>query len=204
MPPATLGDQQIRRWVAFGRLLRRNGVVLTAGQVRDLLQVLGEPTWDWSDRETMYLVARSLLCGHHDDWPRFDVIFRQFWGRTRQMIIPSDSAAPRPETQGDSSAPPLGGQTTKPDAPPVTVERWTAFDAPDTAGSLLDDAPPPERVLLYSADEVLRRRDFADFTDEEISHARALMAGWRWQPGERRTRRLAAARRGRRLHIGPT
>jgi len=204
MRPSTLGDQQIRRWVDFGRLLRRNGVALTAGQMHDLLQVLGEPGWDWSDRETVYVVARALLCAHHEDWPRFDLIFRQFWGRTRQMIIPSDLTTSRPETQGDSPAQPLGGQTANPNAPPVPVDHWTAFDAPDAAGSPLDDAPPPERVLLYSADELLRRRDFADFTEEEIAHAHALLAGWRWQPGERRTRRLAAARRGRRLHIGPT
>ncbi len=199
-----VGDQQMRRWVDFGRLLRRNGVATTAGQVRDLLAVLSASEWDWSDRETVYLVARALLCARHDEWPRFDVIFRQFWGRTRQMIIPSDSAALRPETQGEPPAQPLGGQTSDPHAPPIRVDRWTALDAPSGDGDPLDEAPQPERVLLYSADERLRQRDFAEFSDEEIARARALIAGWQWQPGQRRTRRLAAARRGRRLHLGPT
>ena len=35
-----LGDRLARRWVEFGRLLRRNGVQTTAGQMRDLLDVL--------------------------------------------------------------------------------------------------------------------------------------------------------------------
>ena len=97
--PEALGQRLIRRWIEFGRLLRRNGVLITAGQMRDLLAVLAAPAWDWTDRQTIYYVARALLCARHEDWPRFDLIFRQYWGRTRQIIIPSDTTAPRPETQ---------------------------------------------------------------------------------------------------------
>ncbi|HUS17708.1 MAG TPA: VWA domain-containing protein [Chloroflexia bacterium] len=198
------GDQLLRRWIEFGRLLRRNGVGLTAGQVGDLLHFVSTPGWDWSDRDTMYLVARALLCGRHEEWPRFDVIFRQFWGRTRQVIIPSDATTSRPETQ----VPAAVTQAGEPEAPgtqaEVAVDRWTGIDAPAGEDAEITEPPRPEQILRYSAAEQLRRRDFAEFTDEEIARARALLAGWRWEPGRRRTRRLAAARRGRRLHLGPT
>src|SRR3954469_22939022 len=199
-----VGNRLIHRWIEFGRLLRRNGVLTTAAQMRDLLQILGEPQWDWADRQTVYYVARALLCARHEDWPRFDLIFRQFWGRTRQIIIPSDSTTPRPETQTEPQAQRLGGQASDPGLPPLLADRWTAIDSPDPPGNPIEDAPRPDQVLLYSAYEQLRNRDFAEFSDEEVARARPLLALWRWQPGERRTRRLAPARRGRRLHVGPT
>src|SRR6476469_1652926 len=86
-----LGDKMARRWVSFGRLLRRNGVICTAGQMRDLLTAL--PLLDLRDRDGVYYASRALLCSRRDDLPRFDLVFRQFWGRTRQIIIPSDTGS---------------------------------------------------------------------------------------------------------------
>src|SRR5881296_1648298 len=80
-----------RRWIDFGRLLRRNGVETTGGQMRDLLRVL--PILDLQDREGVYFAARAILCSRKEDLPRFDLVFRQFWGRTRQIIIPSDTGS---------------------------------------------------------------------------------------------------------------
>ena len=56
-----------------------------------------------------------------------------------------------------------------------------------------------QRALLYSTQERLRTVDFARFTEEELACAKALLANWQWDPGLRRTRRLAPAKRGRRL-----
>src|SRR4051794_14070590 len=89
-----LGGRLTSRWVQFGRLLRRNGVQTTPGQVQDLLRVL--PELDAADRETVYFAARALLCSRREDLPRFDLTFRQFWGRTRQIIIPSDTGSLEP------------------------------------------------------------------------------------------------------------
>ena len=202
--PEALGTGLIRRWIDFGRLLRRNGIATSAGQMHDLLRVLAEPEVEWTDRETIYRIARALLCARHEDWAGFDLIFRQFWGRTRQMIIPSDSTAPRPETQpaAPPAPPPPGAAPTTESLAPR--DRWTALDAPDLEGTEIDRAPRPERVLLYSPTERLRRRDFAEFTPEELAQARALLAAWRWEPAWRRTRRLAPRRRGHRLHISHT
>ncbi|HEX6606569.1 MAG TPA: hypothetical protein VF276_06600, partial [Chloroflexia bacterium] len=197
-----LGDKLVRRWIDFGRLLRRNGVQTTADQMHDLLSVLSDPTQDWTDRQTIYYTARALLCSRHEDWPRFDLIFRQFWGRTRQVIIPSDSATPRPETQlaRERASQALGPDTPGGDMLP-SVERTTAIDAPDLPGGETDNSTLPDQMLLYSGYERLRQIDFADFTDDELAQARAMLATWRWEPGTRRTRRLTPARRGHRLDV---
>src|SRR5205814_6309296 len=90
-PHSALEERLARRWIDFGRLLRRNGVETTAGQVRDLLRAL--PLLDLWDRDAVYFAARALLCARKEDMPRFDLVLRQFWGRTRQIIIPSDTGS---------------------------------------------------------------------------------------------------------------
>ena len=197
-----LGDKLARRWIAFGRLLRRNGVETTAGQMRDLLRAL--PLVDLGDREVTYFTARALLCARREDLPRFDLVFRQFWGRTRQIIIPSDTGSLRsrpapggtpPEATEDRAAP----RPTRP-----AVERTTLADSDESGKGGGDPDQPVERALLYSAQERLRTLDFARFTEEELAAAKALLATWAWDPGLRRTRRLRPARRGRRLDFPRT
>ena len=43
----------------------------------------------------------------------------------------------------------------------------------------------------YSAREVLRQKDFAQFSGQEVAEARRMMASLRWDLGQRRTRRMA-------------
>jgi uncharacterized protein len=197
-PQQVLGSRLARRWIDFGRLLRRNGVSTTGGQMRDLLRVL--PMLDLQDRESVYFAARSLLCSRREDLAGFDLVFRQFWGRTRQIIIPSDTGSleevqsPTPNAQSQDLQP--GSQ----DRGEMLVDRSTLADSDDTAIRDGDEQEQSvERVLLYSAQERLSKLDFARFTDEELAAARALLAGWKWDPGVRRTRRLAPKRRGHRL-----
>ena len=83
-----LADRLARRWVDFGRLLRRNGVAVTAGQMRDLLRAL--TLLELKDKNEVYFASRTMLCARKEDLPKFDLTFRQFWGRTRQIIIPSE------------------------------------------------------------------------------------------------------------------
>src|SRR5262249_24144495 len=59
-----------------------------------------------------------------------------------------------------------------------------------------EDLDEGDRFRTYSRDEVLRRKDFEDFTWDELQEARALMERTRWRLGERQTRRRRPARRG--------
>ncbi len=206
-----LGGRLVKRWIRFGRLLRRNGVPTTAGQMRELLRAL--PMLDLADRQEVYFAARALLCSRREDLPVFDVVFRQFWGSARHVLIPSDAASPRPDLvprepdEADIGLPPLVSQTS-----PVVgmLDRIALVDTDESR----DDGDAEEksdahegdlsRALLYSARERLRQLDFARLSEQELEQARALMAGWQWQPGLRRTRRLTPMLRGRRLDFNRT
>ena len=97
------GATLIRRWVAFGRLLRRNGVEVTPGQVRDLLRVL--PLLNLRDRESVYYAARATLCSSKSDLPRFDLAFRQF--SAGNCSIPAETRSqPRPDPPRPSACNP--------------------------------------------------------------------------------------------------
>src|SRR5207249_420811 len=133
-----------------------------------------------------------------EDLPRFDLVFRQFWGRTRQIIIPSDTGsleAPAAPAARDAA---INPDTPQPRPRPTLplIERSSLIDSEDAeeGGPTTDE--DVTRALLYSAQERLRNMDFAHFTDEELTAAKALLATWTWKPGLRRTRRLAPARRG--------
>jgi len=48
--------------------------------------------------------------------------------------------------------------------------------------------------MSYSAHDVSRTKDFAEFTDREATEAKAMLDALRWQPGKRRTQRWVAGR----------
>jgi uncharacterized protein with von Willebrand factor type A (vWA) domain len=202
IPHSALEDRLTRRWIDFGRLLRRNGVAVTAGQVRDLLRAL--PLVDLKDRSEVYFASRAMLCARKEDLPKFDLAFRQFWGRTRQVIIPSDTGSleERQPTTDDRRPPREQGwiETVKQRPILPIIERGVLSDM-DNAGELEgeDEEENISQALLYSAQERLRKLDFARFTEDELTAARAVMMGWEWRPGLRRTRRMAPRKRGSRL-----
>jgi uncharacterized protein len=55
---------------------------------------------------------------------------------------------------------------------------------------------PPADVLIFSASEALRKKDFSQFTPEELAEARRLIESMNWRLGTRLTRRRQRAVHG--------
>jgi uncharacterized protein len=73
-----------------------------------------------------------------------------------------------------------------------------AIDEDSDSGDTGDaDESELESVLTYSGSEALRTKDFAEFTQEELEHARLLMKKLKWEIGMRRSRRKIATSKGR-------
>jgi uncharacterized protein with von Willebrand factor type A (vWA) domain len=70
---------------------------------------------------------------------------------------------------------------------------------PDESNEASDDesGEGDSEVLSFSAAEVLRERDFADLSEDELAQARRLMEQLHWQIGRRRSRRKVASPKGR-------
>ncbi len=161
----------------FGRLLRALGLDVHAGRMLDVAGALAYV--DIGRRPDVYFTLRTLLIHRPQDLATFDEAFRVFW-------------RPPPGEWSTVDLRALGEQR-RFGAPHVD----TAAGGSDAAGGRLP-ATPAEAVepMSYGSQEVLRAKDFGQFTQEELEHARAMIASLTWDPGLRRTRRRAPGRGG--------
>ena len=177
--PADAGDGTIlSNLLMFGEVLRRLGLDVGSGNMLDLVRAT-EFVPIGGNRNDFRLAARALLVHRRSDLELFDEAFQVFWRRPahgrsmrdlRSMGEERRYRTPRvmPHREDTSDGPPGG-------------------DDPDDAG---DRQPVVDLQRSFSAREVLRQRDFADYTPAEVSAARVLMSELQWDLGSRRTRRL--------------
>jgi uncharacterized protein len=156
--------------VAFVAALRRRGLEIPTGATVAYVAALSAIGLDRP--EGVYWAGRATLVWRPEDVATYDATFDAFWRGGPDV---STAAMPAPI--------------------PVTL-------ATDTAG---EQAPPvpagdePSITVRYSAREVLRHKDFAAYSHDELHEARQLMADLRLAGALRRTRRLrpTVAARGR-------
>src|SRR5207248_9311740 len=162
----------VRHVVTFGRVLREGGLEIGPGRIADALRGLDHV--DLTLRDDVYWTLRSTLVTRHDEIAVFDRAFQAWFLRDalRPFELPE---APR-ETRVVRAAH-LG-------------ERGDAYS----------DADEESRESRgYSAEEVLRAKDFATMTPAELDRVRALIAEIAADRPKRSSRRLRRHHRGRRL-----
>jgi len=177
--------QLLHNLLLFGRVLRGLGLDGSPARMIDLVAALR--LLDLGRKQDVYHAMRALVVRRREDITAFDQAFEVFWRKPAEGFTTLDLRAMgerrrfrRPRF--DSPAPP--------DAAPG-----------GTAGRPAPEAPPTLRATLtYSPAEVLRHKDFAEMTGEELAEVERLLAGLAWRLGERRTRRWSGGR-GPRLDL---
>jgi uncharacterized protein with von Willebrand factor type A (vWA) domain len=203
--PAGVVQPRIVRWnlLTFGRRLRQSGVPVGSGQVMSLLEALA--AIDLKNQRDVYYAARSTLVTRPEQIPVFDSEFATFWRRLAGVEPPpldafqADDAPnllPLPEARASKKK-----REEKPGEGQAQEERdVVALSEAESEESETDDLEdveaPPEDVLLFSAHEILRKKDFSQCTAEEIAEARRIIEGMTWNLGTRRIRRRQKAKRG--------
>ena len=164
----------------FGRLLRRLGLDVHVGRMLDAIRVLEDI--GVSRRTDVRSALRTLLVHRRDDLPVFDEAFDVFWRQRKDPTSTMDlrSMGEQRRYRRIEAGPPPPGRS--PDG----------SDEGD-AGSE-EDLDRIELTRTFSAREVLRTKDFAEFTPEEALQARQLLTELQWRPGVRRTRRKQPGR----------
>jgi hypothetical protein len=182
------GGQLLRNLVLFGRVLRAAGLKVTATQLADLAAALRYI--DIGRRADFKAAARAMLTSRHEHQALFDALFERFWQR------PPDPDAPRLGLE-----PPARKR-----GPRKALAHVLAGPEPDASerGAEEPSEPQVEKRFTYSAAEVLRHKDFAEMSAEELAEVWRLMRSMRWSPEPRRTRRTAAASRGAFLDLRRT
>ena len=145
----------------FCRLLRQMGInVTTTNQLSwcESVQLI-----NIGEREAFYHTARTNLIAGESDRETFDTAFNLFW------------RYPRPEFQGVE----MEEQTPEPSAlqdlsdagdEQDIVEQWLDTEAEEREEGEEDDP------VAYSAEDLLSRKDFSEFTKEDMEQAREIVA----------------------------
>ena len=157
----------------FGETLRRLGLDFGSGNMMDLVRAT--ETIPIGRRQDFRHAARCLLVHRKQDFPLFDDAFQIFWRRPAHGISTRDLRSMGEERRYRN--PQVG--------PPITGDD----EGGDPMGDLPEGMPGIDMSQTYSAREVLRQKDFADYTPSEIAQARSMMAELSWDLGRRRTRR---------------
>ena len=203
------GDLILARIIDFTRLLWELGFDIGPGRVVELTESLS--LINIASQDELYTLLKVSLVSKHEQETIFDLAFAYFWRS------PNANAAPHLEAQLEAAAQRRSLAMPEHRRQESDQRVTRASLEPDQAQrhpySRLNDARKPrqreddediERSETWSSDEVLRRKDFEQFSYEELQEARELIAKMRWRLGERRTRRLRSSRHGRQLDLRQT
>ena len=172
------GGHILPNLLRFAEVLRRVG--LDAGPANVLDMVRATEHVHIGRRAEFYQAARSIFVHRRQDLPVFDEAFNVFWRKPNTARSGMDLRSM--------------GEQRRFRKPQVSAGR----DEPMDDALALEGDPEDDSVSnidltrTYSAREVLRQKDFAQFSGHEIAEARRMMAALRWDLGHRRTRRMVA------------
>jgi len=161
------GDAVTRKLVTFGRILREGGLEVGPGRLQDALR--GLAVVDLTSRDEVYHALRCTLVSRHDEIAVFDAAFAAFWER---------APAPPGEMPDMGISMPQPEQAAPPREPVADGEEAETDDL---------------AAAVYSPTELLRRRDFARMTPDELRRMRRLMEQLPAMRPMRRSRRLTPA-----------
>jgi uncharacterized protein with von Willebrand factor type A (vWA) domain len=188
--------------VQFARDLRAAGLPVGSGQVMSLVQ--GLSMIDMGRQRDVYFACRSTVVTRPEQIPLFDASFARFWRELAGAeALPVETYVEEQQVEQfglpDRARPKSGAEKRETAEATGEDRQLLAIQGTDddpVAGDLEDLEAPPEDVILFSAREALRKKDFARFTPAEAAEARRIIEGMNWRLGKRETRRRERATRG--------
>jgi uncharacterized protein with von Willebrand factor type A (vWA) domain len=163
-------DALIRHVVTFGRILREAGLEVGPGRLADSLT--GLDAVDVTSQEDVYWALRSTIVSRREEIEPFDRAFNAWF--LRSPVVPGSRADDGVEVVQ------------------MLRRRATADRRQDEAADEGDES----ETGGWSADEVLRGKDFAALTPEEFDRVRKLIQRYASARPRRRSRRLRPHSRG--------
>ena len=177
--PSTNGNEQdpaylLQNLMLFASVLRGLGLQVGSGNMLDLVRATEFASV--GRKQDFYQSARCLLVHRKQDLPLFDEAFQVFWRK------PASGQSTRDlRSMGENR------RYRQPQVFPPTSAKADAESSGEGDNQSTDSI---DLTRTYSAREVLREKDFANYSPTEIVDARRMLAELSWDLGRRRTRRL--------------
>jgi uncharacterized protein len=162
----------------FARLLRDAGLTTGPERVRDACEALLAIDLEHPD-EVRYAL-RAVFVTRREEGAVFDAAFDLFFSRPG----------------GEGRAGSIPGRSRPLALDPKHALAWMNALGLSSPGVAREVEGPPASSTGYSAEELLRQRDFREMSWEELASVRRLLRQSPWRVAERRTRRLRADHRG--------
>lgn len=177
----------LRNLVLFARLLRSVGVPASPDQLVDLVRAL--PSLDLRRKDEFKDAARATLVTSRGQAAIFDRTFDLFWQAwsTEEQPVPEAGAMQKAPPQKDREEHGSDASADREEAEPESHER--------------PNDVKPDTLMAYSAVEVLRAKDFARLSEDELQGVMALIHTIEWRPDLRRSRRKRPAPHGAHLDL---
>jgi uncharacterized protein len=175
------GVDLLPRLGAFARLLHDAGLEAGPRRLTDATRALA--FIDLKQQIDFRNALRAVFVSRKEDLPTFEAAFDIFWA-------PPDPRAAAGAIPGRSRALPLSPERAKAWANALGLNASQMNREQNTTEF-------PARSSGYSAEELLRHKDFEDMTWAETEQVRRLLEQAPWRVAERRTRRLRPSRTGR-------
>jgi uncharacterized protein with von Willebrand factor type A (vWA) domain len=168
------------RLAAFARLLHDAGLEAGPRRLTDATRALNHV--ELARSIDFRNALRSVFVSRKEDIDTFEAAFDIFWA-------PPDPRASAGQVPGRSRALPLS---------PERAKAWSnALGLNQSQMNREQDVNVPESSSGYSAEELLRHKDFEQMSWQETQQVRRLLEQAPWRMAERKTRRLRRARSGR-------
>jgi uncharacterized protein with von Willebrand factor type A (vWA) domain len=162
----------------FARLLRDAGLSTGPDRVQDACEAL--LAIDLSHPDEVRFALRAVFVNRREEGAVFDAAFDLFFSRPG----------------GEGKAGSIPGRSRPLALDPRQALAWMNALGMTAPGVAREVEGPPASSAGYSAEELLRRRDFREMNWDELASVRRLLRQAPWRVAERRTRRLRADRRG--------
>jgi uncharacterized protein with von Willebrand factor type A (vWA) domain len=151
----------IENVLLFGAILRRRKLDVTTRRTLDALESLSYI--DIFNREDFYTALRANLVSDEADLERFDRTFNEFWTPVRFDEIERDEV----EQQSDET---LESAQDDEEGEPQIEDFLTDEENEDD-----EDDSQERETPGYSLEEVLRKKDFSTYTDDDVRNVRKLI-----------------------------
>ncbi len=198
------GERLLYRLTEFGHLLWEVGIQVGSRQMLDLTETL--QYIDPKNKADFYNTLKCCLLTRHEQEVVFDQIYLYYWHiRDREEKDKKGKAGSAQREERQLRLPPSERkrlaehmnnkeQRREPQLAMQQKERPTQKGRKDKKSDEDDRGDP--QGLAFTAIEQLRKKDFENFSWEEVQEAKRLMAEMRWNLGMRPTRRKSPARSG--------
>ncbi len=196
------GERLLYRLTEFGRILWEVGIGVGPRQMLDLVDTL---TYiDLTNKEDFYNALKCSLVTKHEQEAVFNQMFGYYWFIRDKQGKKSDQNGSARRDERQMRLPPSERKRLAEHMNAMEQRKELRQEMRQTERKRgrepekddYDDDRGDPQGTAFSAVEQLRKKDFEDFTWDEVQEAKKLMADMRWQLGMRPTRRKTPSRAG--------